>query len=198
MEELKEKIYDFDETVSIEEIKRGLDPFFNDIYARKRGKLFYNDFRSIILVLPNRCLAKSCERYGLASHNHSAINLIRYIEGDNLYYDEDDEKNPFSSLTERKKIREECVRIRLSASSDTLLTDIEIPNKKNEFQLKIIRLVILIIKGLKEKNAFPSFSINLWDNNGRHVYSSQNDDEDKILSDDYEEEIIEISKQSKK
>ena len=198
MDQLKEKIYDFEDSSSIEEIEKGLIEYFDEINSRKRGKLFYNDFRSIILVLPDRCLAKSCERYGLASHNHSAINLIRYVEGDNLLYKEEDEKNPYSSLHERKIVREKCVRIRISASSDTLLTDIEFPIKNTEFQLKIIRLVISLIKGLKEKKSFSTFSINLWDYNGRHLYSSQTDDEDKVLSDNYYERIIEISKQSKK
>ena len=120
------------------------------------------------------------------------------MEGDNLYYKEEDEKNPFASMTERRIVREQCVRIRISASSDTLLTDIEFPIKNNDFQLKIIRLVISFIKGLKEMKVFPTFNINLWDYNGRHIYSSQTDEEDKVLSDNYDDRIIEISKQSKK
>ena len=53
MDELKEKIFDFDDSVSSEEIYKGLEPFFNDLYARKRNTIFNKDFRSLSGLILN-------------------------------------------------------------------------------------------------------------------------------------------------
>ncbi len=197
MDELKEKIYDFDETVSIDEIKRGLMPFFDDICSRKRGTLFYDDFRSLILVLPNRCLAKACERRGLASHNHSSVNLIRYANNDFSYFSEEDEKSPFTYFHEKNALRN-CLRLRLSASKDKLLLDVEIGDNSNEFQLKVLKIAIKYIKLIKEKDFFQEVEVNIWTYRGRSIYSSKRDEEELIFNDDFDNKIIEISQQSKK
>ncbi|MBP5684048.1 MAG: hypothetical protein J6X02_02185 [Bacilli bacterium] len=198
MNEITETIYEFNEQQSQEELEQEFFPYFNDVFFRKRGNLFYNDFRSIIVVLPNRCAAKACERYGMATHNHSAINLIRYFNGNNFYFPEEDEKNSHSYIHEQKIVREEALNFKISASSITLLVNIELPVKINEFQLRIFRVVIDHIKHLKKQHAFSKYEINIWDYNGKHIYSSDNDREDKVLSDNYGDQLIDLTIQSKK
>lgn len=198
MDELKEKIYEFSDLEPFEEIENGLGSFFNDIIIRKRGTLFYDEFRSIIMVLSNKCLAKACERYGMASHNHSAINLVRYANNDDFYFSEEDESSPFSYIHEQKIVREKSLNFRISASSITFLINIDLPIKISKFQLMILRLVIKYIRTLKTKEVFSNYEINIWDYNGKHIYSSDNDSVDKILSKNYEDQLVELTIRSKK
>jgi len=197
MGELKEKIYDINTNMTDEEIKRILMPFFNDLIARKKNVLFTNDFKAIIMAFNDRCLAKVCERDGLASHNHSAINLVRYYNDDMYYYSEEDENNPYASMRE-KKIEKEVLRMRFASSLDSILMDIQFADTNNEFQLRVLKIAIDFFKDIKKHNIFKNCIVNLWDSKGIRIYNSQNDLEDAILDDNFNNKLIEINEERKK
>ena len=47
---MKEKVIVFEDSMTDKEIVKALIPFFNDIYAKKRGEMFKSDYRSVIVV----------------------------------------------------------------------------------------------------------------------------------------------------
>lgn len=197
MDELKEKIYDINTEMTDEEIKRTLMPFFNDLITRKKNILFTNDFKSIIMAFNDRCLAKACERDGLATHNHSAINLVRYYNDDLYYYSEEDENNPYASMRE-KKMEREVLRMRFASSLDSVLMDVQFGDSNNEFQLRVLKIVVDLFKGIKRNNIFNKCIVNLWDSKGIRIYNSQTDLEDAILDDHFDSKLIDINEQRKK
>lgn len=194
---MKEKLIVFEDSMTDKDIIKSLIPFFNDIYAHKRGVMFTNDFRSVIVVFDNIGYAKVCERNGYASHTQSAINILRYKNNDNDYLSEEDMNNPFIYRSEQKELREQAYNFRFSASKDDFLLDIAVPPVNNQFQLKILRIVIKIIQELKQRQAFAKFTVNLWSGNEHLLYSSSMEEVDVIQNDDFDDKLIQITEKKR-
>ena len=194
---MKEKIIVFEDSMTDKEIVKTLIPFFNDIYAKKRGVMFKNDFRTVIVVFDNIGYAKICERNGYAPHTHSAINILRYKNNETDFLSEEDMNNPFLYRSEQKEIREHTYNFRISASKDDFLLDIAVPPVNNQFQLKILRIVIKIIQELKQRQAFAKFIVNLWSGNEHLLYSSSMEEVDVIQNDDFDDKLIQITEKKR-
>ena len=195
---MKEKVIVFEDSMTDKEIVKALIPFFNDIYAKKRGEMFKSDYRSVIVVFDNIGYAKACERNGYAPHTHSAINILRYKNDETDFLSEEDMNNPFLYRSEQKEIREHAYNFRLSASKDDFLLDIAVPSVSNQFQLKVLKIVTKIVQVLKQNKAFEKFVVNLWTGNEHLLYSSSSEEVDVIQNEDFDEKLIQRIEEKKK
>ncbi len=184
---MREKVYEFNDSMTDEEISKELIPLFNDICARKRGKLFTNDLRSVILVFNDKAYAQICDRNGYASHTHASVNLVRRYNNDDNYFYEEDQNNPFSYRSDQKQIREEAFNFRFAADNTDLLLDIGISKEKKMFQLRLLRIIIKIVQDLKRNNMFSKFAVNLWSGNEHLVYASSSEE---IDTKDFDDKLI--------
>lgn len=187
---MREKVYEINDSIIDEEIKRIFNPFFNDICARKRGKLFTNDLRSIIVVFKDKAYAQVCDRNGYASHTHASINLVRRYNNDDNYFYEEDQNNPFCYKSDQKQVREETISFKFSTDNTELLLDIGIPKDKNMFQLRMFSLIIKMVQYLKKNNKFSRFTVNLWSGNEHLIYSSSSEEKDIIDNVDFDNKLI--------
>ena len=75
-DEIKETIYEFDESVSYEDIEKDLLKVFNSLYEHKRNDIYKDPYKSVIVITPDKCTMKECDEYGRNPHHQSIVNLI--------------------------------------------------------------------------------------------------------------------------
>ena len=150
-EEMKESIYDFDDTTSYKEIQKLLVNFISNICENRRRDAYDGAYKAVVLLLPNKGALKACENNGKCLHEQSIVNLVRYLIGDYSYLEEEDISNPYSYMYESRMVREEGLEVRFSAGLNELLIEISQGKNISEFQL---RTLILIIELCKEITVF--------------------------------------------
>ena len=97
-----------------------------------------------------------------------------------------------------KKQERETLRLYFASSINALVIDIRFAPNNTEFQLRILRIAINIIKDMKKNNLFEKFDISIWDAKGIRIYTSTTDKQDAILDDDFDNKLIDLNEQRKK
>ena len=151
---LSEKIY-HGNYLNIEDIKKQLKSFFNELIKRKRNDPLEGGLQASIIIYKDRCAFKINELDGAGLHVISEVNLTKFLYNDNNYLTEKAAGHFGLYMSEMMTITKDAISVRILDGEDKLMVAITSSgNIQSKFEIEVLKYIINICKNIKENNYY--------------------------------------------
>lgn len=158
MYKLEENIYS---GISPEDVKEPLRNFLQEV-VNKRAFNKEGGLQASIIILPDRVGAKICEKKGVASHQHSHINLYRFLNGNNNFLEPQDMGKIGLYLEDQEDIIRHCVEGRiLSNPKEIGLILFAYQATLTEFQKKVLETLTELLQEIQSQNIYQTVKLGI-------------------------------------
>lgn len=164
--QLTEKIYFLDNSYDEQTNKNMLINFFQEYISRKKGDSFQEGLHAGIVIAKDRWAAKINENDGQACHEHTNMNLIRFLNGSNYFLTEQEAAKKLLSKAEINQITKDLIHISLLSKEDKCrVLMFSYNNTHSNFQITIMKEILNICKEIK-KNYQNNLEIGFFNRDG--------------------------------
>ena len=150
--QLTEKIYTSDESQGLSEVQAQLSKFFQELISRKKGASVKDGLNAGMVLFPNSWAAKVNENNGTDYHSTTNMNLVRFLNGENVYYTEQQAAEVALSPEETRKVVYEGMQISiLSNEQNCKVLIFSYNNTHSLFQLSVLEELLQICEQIKDQ-----------------------------------------------
>ena len=160
--EMKEKVYSTDSSISKEEITNILYYFFDEVVERKRRNVVEGGLLAGLVAAKDGFAAKINEGDGKCSHFSTSINLVKYLNGDDFFITDKGIGNTKLYRDALNELFIKCIESRIVAGDRELLMSFN-SNKGalSEFQLDLLQSIADSCKLLIDNDILDDVNLGL-------------------------------------
>ena len=154
--ELTEKIY-----YSKNDDFSFLDSFMEEVISRRKMNE-EGGLQAGIVILKDRVGAKVCDDDGLASHQQSFINVIRFLKGEMNFVSPREVSFYLFTREDQNEMVLNGIEVRIISNLEEIQFLIFAHmNMFNEYQIQCLNTIIEIVKKIQEQNIYQSVNIGI-------------------------------------
>ena len=149
--ELEQKVYS-----GVEE----LPDFFEEV-IEKRAFNEEGGLQAALVILPNQVGAKICEENGLASHQHSQVNLVRSLEGKTDFISPRQMSHLNDYREEQIKLITTALEGRIISNPDEINLVLFANERLTDYQIEVLQKIIDIYQDIRDRQVYSSVNLGI-------------------------------------